>query len=70
MDKKVQNVLEFYKLTNKLKNMVRTGWKQWEVSAERVESVAEHVYSTIMLALAINSEFNTAPPHSILKRLY
>lgn len=54
---KAKNVINFYVLTNKLKNIVRTGWKNWHVSAERVESVAEHIYGTQMLALAIHSEY-------------
>ena len=55
---RTKNVLEFYALTNKLKAIIREGWKQWRVSADRVESIAEHVYSTCMLAIAIDSEFN------------
>ncbi len=54
---KTKNVINFYILTNKLKNIVRTGWKNWHVSAERVESVAEHIYGTQMLALAMHSEY-------------
>ena len=52
-----KKVISFYVLTNKLKNIVRTGWKNWHVNAERVESVAEHIYGTQMLALAIHSEY-------------
>ena len=52
-----ENVLRFYVLCNKLKNVIRTGWKDWHVCRERLESVAEHVYSTQMLAIAIHSEF-------------
>lgn len=55
--KKVQNVLRFYVLTNKLKNVIRTGWLNWNVKAERVESVAEHIYGVQMLALAMYSEY-------------
>ena len=50
-------ILKFYKTTNKLKNLIRTGWKMWNVSAERIESVAEHIVGTQMLALALNSQF-------------
>lgn len=55
--KPVQRVIEFYTLTNTLKNIVRTGWLNWHVSAERVESVAEHIYGVQMLALAMYSEY-------------
>lgn len=54
---KAKTIINFYVLTNKLKNIVRTGWKNWHVNAERVESVAEHIYGTQMLALAIHSEY-------------
>jgi putative hydrolase of HD superfamily len=53
----VQSVLDFYILANKLKETIRTGWKLWEISAPRLESVAEHVYGTQMLAIAIISEY-------------
>lgn len=51
------NVLDFYYLTVNLKELIRTGWKQWNVNMERLESVAEHIYGTCMLAIAIESEF-------------
>ena len=52
-----QNVVEFYVLCNKLKNVIRSGWRLWNVERERVESVAEHVYGAQMLAIAMWSEF-------------
>ena len=55
---KESNVLDFYILCNSLKHLIRTGWKEWSVQGERLESVAEHVYSTQMLALAMYSEFD------------
>ena len=54
---KEQSVIEFYVLCNKLKNIVRTGWKDWGVKRERVESVAEHIYGVQMLAIAMWSEY-------------
>ncbi len=54
---KAQNVIEFYMLCNKLKNIVRTGWLDWGVNRERIESIAEHVYGTQMLAISMWSEF-------------
>ena len=54
---KETKVVEFYVLTNKLKNIIRTGWLNWNVKAERLESVAEHIYGTQMLALAMYSEY-------------
>lgn len=55
-DDKIKTILDYYILTNKLKDLVRTGWKRWGVKRERVESVAEHIYGTCMLAVAIWSE--------------
>lgn len=54
---KAKNVIDYYMICNKLKNTIRTGWKDWNVQKERLESVAEHIYGTQMLALAINSEY-------------
>lgn len=56
--KKEENVINYYVLCNKLKNVIRTGWKDWNVKRERLESVAEHIYSVQMLAIAMKSEFN------------
>lgn len=53
---KIKTILDYYILTNKLKDTVRSGWKRWGVKRERVESVAEHIFGTCMLAVAIWSE--------------
>ena len=55
---KAKKVIDYYILCNRLKNIIRTGWKNWRVSADRLESVAEHVYGVQMLAIAMNSEYN------------
>ena len=54
---KEKNVINYYVLCSKLKNVIRTGWKQWNVKRDRLESVAEHIYGTQMLAIAMKSEF-------------
>lgn len=54
---KENNVIQFYVLCNKLKHTIRTGWKNWNVKADRLESVAEHIYGVQMLSLAMYSEF-------------
>lgn len=54
----VTNILRFYELSNRLKNVIRTGWKRWNVNRERLESVAEHIFGTQMLAISIWSEFH------------
>ena len=54
---KEQNVINYYVLCNKLKNVIRIGWKDWNVQRDRIESVAEHIYGVQMLAIAMHSEF-------------
>lgn len=54
---KIENILKFYLLVSQLKDKIRSGWKVWNIERDRVESVAEHIYGTCMLAIAIDSEF-------------
>lgn len=54
---KASSVVEFYMMCNKLKKLIRTGWVDWNVKADRLESVAEHIYGVQMLALAMKSQF-------------
>jgi putative hydrolase of HD superfamily len=59
-EEKTKNALRFYLLSTKLKYKIRTGWDKnhWNINSERLESVAEHVYGTCILATSLNSEFN------------
>ena len=61
MEEKLRNTMRFYLLATKLKYKIRSGWDKthWNVSKERIESIAEHVYGTCILALSIDSEFET-----------
>lgn len=54
---KAENVVKYYVLCNKLKDVIRSGWKNWHVKRERLESVAEHIYGVQMLAIAMHSEY-------------
>ena len=54
---KEENVIKYYVLCNKLKNVIRTGWVDWKVNRDRLESVAEHIYGVQMLAIAMYSEY-------------
>ena len=54
---KEENVIKYYVMCNKLKDVIRTGWKNWNVERERVESVAEHIFGVQMLAIAMKSEY-------------
>ena len=58
MENKIVNVLNFYVLATSLKDKIRSGWLKWHISKERLESVAEHIYGTCILAIAIDSEFD------------
>lgn len=55
---KIDNALTFYMQAIKLKNVIRSGWKRWDIDSKRVESIAEHIYGTMMLAIAIHSELD------------
>jgi len=55
---KPANVINYYVLCNKLKDMIRSGWQKWHVKRDRLESVAEHVYGVQMLAIAMYSEYD------------
>lgn len=55
---KEEKVINYYVICNRLKNVIRTGWKDWNVKRDRIESVAEHIYGVQMLAIAMKSEFN------------
>lgn len=61
MEERLKNSMRFYMLATQLKYKIRSGWDKshWNVSKDRVESIAEHVYGTCILALSIDSEFKT-----------
>ena len=52
-----KNVINYYVICNRLKNVLRTGWLYWDVKKDRIESVAEHIYGVQMLAIAMKSEY-------------
>lgn len=53
-----KKILDLYFVTNKLKNVLRQGWVYWKVENVRVESIAEHIYGTLMLAISICANTN------------
>lgn len=61
MSKRLENVLRFYVMAAQLKYRIRSGWDNlhWNISNQRCESIAEHIYSACILAIAMDSEFNT-----------
>ena len=65
-----ENIIKFYLFTNKLKEKIRTGWIEIGISSERLESVAEHIYGCLMLAIAIDSEYKlNLDMYKVLKML-
>lgn len=56
-NKKAKSVIDYYILNNRLKDVIRTGWKDWHVKRDRLESVAEHVFGTQTLAIAMHSQY-------------
>ncbi len=58
-NEKIKSAIDFYLLATKLKYKIRSGWdeKHWNVNCNRVESIAEHVYGTCILAISLNSEY-------------
>lgn len=57
MEHQAKTVIDYYVLCNQLKYVIRSGWKIWNVSRERLESVAEHVYGVQQLAIAMWSQY-------------
>lgn len=60
MEEQIKSAMKFYLLAAKLKYKIRSGWdeKHWNISSDRIESIAEHVYGTCILAISLNSQFN------------
>ncbi len=55
---KNDNIIKFYMFANRLKTTIRKGWIEIGINKDRLESVAEHIYGTLILAIGINSEYN------------
>ena len=55
---KEEKVIRYYILCNKLKEVIRKIWISWKLDRERLESVAEHVYSVQNLALMMYIQYN------------
>ena len=57
MDKTFE-IIKFYEKYNELEQIIRTGWMQRNVPAERLESVSDHTLKVGMLASLITRELN------------
>lgn len=51
-----KNIINFYLEANKLKSVIRTGWKEVGISSDKIESVADHVYGCMSLTIGLISE--------------
>lgn len=66
----MNNIINFYIFANKLKYKLRTGFVEIGISSERIESVAEHIYGCLILAIAIDSEYElNLDMYKVLKML-
>ena len=52
----LKNAFKFYYKATELKDMLRQGAVQWNVNKERLESIAEHTYGCMILAISRHSE--------------
>lgn len=59
-EKDCENIFRFYYLNYRLKNKIRSGWNEnnWNIKSERIERVSEHIIGTLIVALAMQNEFN------------
>ena len=48
-ENKIDNALRFYMQAHKLKTVIRSGWKVWQIDIDRAESIAEHIYGTMII---------------------
>lgn len=53
-----EDAFKFYYKATQLKDILRQGAVQWNVRKDRLESIAEHVYGCLILAISLHSELN------------
>ena len=54
----LKEAFEFYYKAIKFKDMLRSGPLLWKVNKERLESIAEHTFGCMILAISLYSELN------------
>lgn len=52
----LENAFEFYYKVTRLKDMLRQGAVQWQINKNRLESIAEHTFGCMILAISLHSE--------------
>ena len=57
---KYKEVVKYYIANSRLKDKNRSGWDKnhWNIKSSRIERIAEHIVSTMYLALAMESEID------------
>jgi len=64
------NIIKFYLYANKLKEKIRSGWIEISIEKQRLESVAEHIFGCLILAIGIDSEYKLdVDMYKVLKML-
>ncbi len=54
----IKDAFKFYYKATELKDMLRQGAVQWQVDKQRMESIAEHTYGCMILAISLQSELH------------
>ena len=54
----MEHAFKFYYKATELKDMLRQGAVQWGVDKDRLESIAEHTYGCMILAISLQSELH------------
>ena len=54
----LKDAFTFYYKATQLKDMLRQGAVQWNVDKDRLESIAEHTFGCMILAISLQSELN------------
>lgn len=59
-ERQYKEILRFYQYNYTLKQKNRSGWDKnhWNIKTPHIERIAEHVFGTLVLALALDSEFD------------
>jgi len=54
----LNDAFKFYYKAAELKDILRQGAVQWQIDKDRLESIAEHTYGTMILAISLKSELD------------
>ena len=54
---KAKSVVDFLAKCQKLSDTIRTGWDDWHVNRERLESIAEHIFEVAIFTILMKSQY-------------